>query len=660
MCGITGIWNLDSAPISPGALARFRDTLAHRGPDGAGLYVDERAGLGLAHRRLAILDLSDRGRQPMGYLQGRYQITFNGEIFNFLEIQAQLKTLGHCFTSGTDTEVILAAFAEWGEACQTRFNGMWAFAIWDSAERRLFLSRDRFGVKPLYYTNPGRQFAFASEMKSFLALEGFTAEPDWETMSVALANSFDVERRPNCLLKGVKRLLAGHCAWVETSGIRVKRWWNTFEHLPPVPATFEEQTAHFLDLFKDACRLRMRSDVPVVSCLSGGLDSSSIVCTIAQNLEKWRADGAGRAVREPQRVFVAEFPGAPNDERDFAQAVIDHANAQSTFCAIDNSLSLEATRSILWDCEEIFFNFPLAIWSTYQSLRKSGHYVTLDGHGADELLAGYPQHILAAVSGTKGLLHPRRLREMLELLEAVYGRDSQWPREHGASLAMRATPGLGRAYSLGHRLWRLPRNLARRMGNESAAAWLRPAKPPAPFDDEAPLAGNARDAVSEALNQDFHRTVLPTLLRVFDRASMAHGVEIRMPFLDWRLVTFCFALPPECKLGGGFTKRILRAAMKGVLPEEVRTRKHKIGFASPMPRLFGGASGGWIRELVESRDFAGNDLWNGRAIQKFVRERDAAGPWNYHDAERVWPYINAALWLEMFTKGKAVSLKTLP
>ena len=240
MCGIAGIWNLNNQPIDKNDLLQFTNSLTHRGPDGYGIFLDPDETIGLGHRRLAILDLSEKGKQPMSYGDGRYWITYNGEIYNFLEIRNQLEKLGHHFHTQTDTEVILAAYVEWGHKCQFALNGMWAFAIWDRLEKVLFLSRDRFGVKPFYFYQTNQQFSFASEMKAFLSLKGFQAKVDYDVMAAALASSWNIESQERCLFSRVKRLLPGHYAIVTPEKLDIQRWWNTLENLPEIPQTYHE------------------------------------------------------------------------------------------------------------------------------------------------------------------------------------------------------------------------------------------------------------------------------------------------------------------------------------------------------------------------------------------------------------------------------------
>ncbi|BAZ47944.1 asparagine synthase (glutamine-hydrolysing) [Nostoc sp. NIES-4103] len=645
MCGIAGIWNFNNQPIEKNDLLQFTNSLTHRGPDGYGIFLDPDETIGLGHRRLAILDLSEKGKQPMSYGDGRYWITYNGEIYNFLEIRHQLEKLGHRFHTQTDTEVILAAYVEWGHECQLAFNGMWAFAIWDRLEKVLFLSRDRFGVKPFYFYQTHQQFSFASEMKAFLSLKGFQAKVDYDVMAAALASSWNIESQERCLFSRVKRLLPGHYAIVTPEKLDINRWWNTLENLPEIPQTYQEQTEKFLYLFDDACRIRTRSDVPVTSCLSGGLDSSSIVSTIASKRHSWNES---KEVEHTQRAFIATFPGSPNDERAFADLVVNQSQVIPTYCYLDSILNADTINQVLWNSEDIFFNLPIAIWLTYQTVRQHGLYVTMDGHGADELLAGYPQHITAAISANSGIFHPKQTLSLIKILQGVYGQTSQWPQSSPLTLIFHTTPGLAEMYNIAHRITRLPQKVKSLISRSNDDRWLQTNSRLTPgFKD--PL---SMDDFSLALYQDFHVTVLPTLLRIFDRASMAHGVEVRMPFLDWRLVTYCFALPMTSKLGDGFTKRILRTSMKGIIPEEVRLRKHKIGFASPMQKLFQEQQfTNWVKEIINSDEFVNCELWNSNTIRQFCNQHLLDGTWDYHTAEKIWPYLNAAKWMDIFVNG---------
>jgi asparagine synthase (glutamine-hydrolysing) len=627
MCGICGLWRFDGAPVSTQAIAAMSDRLAHRGPDGAGIHLD--VALGLGHRRLAILDLSPAGHQPMSYGAGRWWITFNGEIYNFLELRTELEAKGHAFASDSDTEVILAAYAEWGVDCLLKFNGMWAFAIWDNQERTLWLARDRFGVKPLFYLRQPGRFAFASEIKAFLALPGFTSRLNLPVLKAELLDIHSQEGGPNCLLHDVYRLPAGHWLRVDAEGqVSVRRWWQTLDHLTAVPQRLEEQAERFRELFEDACRLRMRSDVPIGSSLSGGLDSSSVVCTVA----KLARQGGERQAANWQRAFVATFPGTAVDERPFAEQVIRQASVHPTFVEITAQQTLDLLAAASYHVEQVA-NAPLAnLWLIYQAQRQGGVVVTLDGHGGDELLAGYPHYTIDALYDAGSWpTHPRRYLELLDIYRGL----TTSPADAGPRNE------LGQVTWDTHAWLRNLRRLARRAGlwfqpagqGAPLAHWLGPtlvkieAAPPTP-SDELPGASLLR----RTLYCDFHSTVLPVILRNYDRLSMAHGVEVRMPFLDWRLVTFAFSLPDTSLLGQGYTKLVLRRAMRQTLPPAILNRRDKIGFSLPMSQWLSGEGRRRYQQMLDESGLSSSALWNGAAIQAALAQLDSGSSWNQTSA----------------------------
>jgi asparagine synthase (glutamine-hydrolysing) len=649
MCGIAGLWQRDGGPVEPKALQRFTRSLANRGPDGEGFSFSDRGEFGLGHRRLAILDLSPAGAQPMCYADGRYWITFNGEIYNFLELRRELEALGHLFRSQTDTEVILAAYSQWGPNCQFRFNGMWAFAIWDTAAETLFLSRDRFGIKPLCYLDASGRFAFASELKAFRHLDDFEAQIDEATLRRALVDSFSIEGTEHSLIRGVRRLLGGHCMLVSRDSTKVWRWWNTLDHLSAPPATLDQQAERFRELFFDACRLRLRSDVPVATCLSGGLDSSAILCTLAELATEGPADQ--RRAPDWQRAFVATFPGTPTDERAYAELAVQHAAARATYLPISPDTTIEVLHRMVYDFEEIYNGIPSGAWSIYRELRRAGVVVSLDGHGSDELLGGYDWYAFAALRASAGLLAaPRRTLDLVNTLSQMSPADPavRIPRRLGLMVAgdplLRATVGALHSRFAGNGI----------AGGNSAAAWTDAAPLACALDPSEERAIDELGALNALLYREFHRTVLPTILRNFDRCSMAHGIEVRMPFMDWRLVCFSFSLPEASKIGGGYTKRILREAMRQTLPPAIRTRRTKIGFTSPLPTWFEGPLASWIWETVNRPDFLNNPLWDGAMIRQFVSERRSTNRWNWTESERIWKFVHAQMLLDSFSNKVAI------
>lgn len=624
MCGIVGLWNLSGAPLSRPELIRFTNQLAHRGPDGWNVYVDDAASLGFGHRRLAIIDVTDSGRQPMSFANGRYWITFNGEIYNFVELRRELEGHGYRFVTDSDTEVILAAFHKWGEACQFKFNGMWAFALWDTLERKLFLSRDRFGVKPLIYYFDGRRFAFASEMKAFLALDGFRPEFSPVVLANSLTDASHVEGAEDCLFLGLKRLAGGHCLTLASRGnLQIRRWWHTLDHLPETPPRYEDQVAQYRELFLDACRIRMRSDVPIGTALSGGLDSSSVLSSMSYIRRS--GDSTMRMAHEWQKAFIGTYPGKVIDERQYADAVVRHTGVSPVYCEMNANMYIDHFNDILYQYEELS-DIHLGPWFVHKTQRENGVVVTIDGHGGDEALGGYGWHVRAAMRDARK--NPVLFLQLNDL-------------HNGMS---RAKP---------FNIFNLAAKIYRRLRGKTAPTgipWLKVQpesfKSSAMLEDVPRLSG--RDNLFKTLYADFHFTNLPMNLRDFDRLSMAHGVEVRSPFMDWRLVTFAFAIPSSHKIGAGYTKRILRDAMGGILVDEIRERRNKLGFPNLDEGWNSPRGHQFIRDMVSSDDFNSSPFWDGRRV---VADLDAA----FADRNRpcvyaAWKLVQAQALLKMFRK----------
>src|SRR5580658_5365451 len=414
MSGVVGYWGYSSHDLVEAEFAAFTHSLAHRGPDGFGIEHFPEARLWLGHRRLAILDLSERARQPVSYAEGRYWLTYNGEVYNYIELREELRRLGHRFVSKSDSEVILAAYAQWGPECQFRFNGMWAFAIWDVQERRLFLSRDRFGVKPLHYSDRAGGFVFASELKAFLALPWIDGAFDPEIVAETLTNIGQQEATPYTLLPGVRRLPPGHAMVVKADGsIQINAWWNTLDHLPQPRAKLDEQAEEFRALFFDACRLRLRSDVPLATALSGGLDSSAVACTLA---ELGRRGSVENAPKDWQRAFVACFTGTSYDEREYASAVIEHTGMAPHYLGVDDNEALKDIEEVIFDHERIYWFPRVGSWMLYRVMRCAGVRVCFDGEGSDGILGSSPNYIERALEDAATHFNLRRYLELQGVL----------------------------------------------------------------------------------------------------------------------------------------------------------------------------------------------------------------------------------------------------
>jgi asparagine synthase (glutamine-hydrolysing) len=327
----------------------------------------------------------------MSSSDGRYSLTYNGEIYNFLELRDQLLALGHRFESESDTEVLLACYRQWGADGLLRCNGMWAIAIWDRREGQLFLSRDRFGKKPLFYAVVNGRLIFASEMKAIYPFLP-RVEPSQDFAWMA-GHIFDYEATDKCLVAGIKRFPAAHHGWWDGKTLTLRRYWNTLDHLEEVPQNYDDQVERFRELFVDSCRIRMRSDVPVGTALSGGLDSSATISAMAHI---GKTHPGMRVSEDWQHAFVATFPGTPLDETRYARKVVEHIGIDATFVEIDPSRDIGRFDEIFYRFEELYITSPIPMLQTYEAVRAHGTRVTLDGHGADELLGGYPDAVLHA------------------------------------------------------------------------------------------------------------------------------------------------------------------------------------------------------------------------------------------------------------------------
>ncbi len=646
MCGITGILNFDGRPIDLLHLQGFTDSLSHRGPDAAGYWISPtKRNAGLGHRRLSILDLSDSGAQPMHSKDYRHHICFNGEIFNFIEIREALKKKGHSFLSDSDTEVILASYREWGPAMTDRFNGMWAFAIYDSVEENLFLSRDRFGIKPLFYVNSPNSFYFASETKAFRKCRSLALSIDSDTFTQAIINPFSIEGTERTLLNGVKRLPAGHNLLVSKHETRLWRWWNTSEHLVDTTTlSDEEQILHFKELFFDAVKLRMRSDVPIGTCLSGGFDSSAILCTVAEVAREHNS----RSQENWHNAYIASFPGAANDETQDAMRVVHHTSAKPHLVPITEADAVTEIDKVLHDFEEIYISLPTAIWRTYRTLRTSGTVVSLDGHGADELMGGYKTEERCLLESAPSLLRaPLSNASLFMSLTHKIGLHSaakEFWRNHSSLQTVRSNTN-----RLAHKLQRFGINLH----NEDPYSDLFSFRQP---NNDFPLPFASCDTLPEHWSQAninyykmFHADTLPTILRNFDRLSMAHGVESRMPFLDWRLVCFVMSLSSDVKFRDGYTKWIARQATKNVVPDTIRLNRNKVGFNSPMPEWLSGPLRPWLLEQISKKsDYIDVDS---KKLQKILSRKTSTPVEAWTVVCRTWPILHGLWYEHNFLKG---------
>lgn len=655
MCGIAGIFRLNSK-IERNEIISFTDSLYHRGPDGAGYEVLEGGMLALGHRRLSILDLSEGGKQPMFGISDRYCITYNGEVYNFIEIRKELEGLGYSFRTSSDTEVILAAFHQWRLDCFKKFNGMWAMAIWDKEEKTLLLSRDRFGVKPLYYSfTAGQQLAFASETVAFRHLTSHKLKIDSQNFVYAMQDMATVEAMGYSIYENVYQLLPGHVVYFKADSqvIKQQRWWHTYENLVKTPQRYEEQVEQFYELFKDACRLRMRSDVPIASALSGGMDSSSVYCMLHHLMSG--NDNKERISENWQKAFVGIFPDTPVDEKKYADEVVNYIGVPPVYVPPDyNNLAADVisyTRKM-----DAITNTPITVVSDiYKAMRRNGIVVSMDGHGADELLFGY----VTSVKEVYYMAEVDNDRPYAEdILNTYLNTLPPWKQSTEREITIKRARSIvefenrikGQALPI-----KLLKRLRAKLKPEDilfnstfkSSSWYKDiGEVKLKSLSDRPYNFNRLRRDDLELAMDFHLTDIPYNMRDFDRGAMFNGIEIRMPFMDYRLVSYLFSLPTTSKVGHGYTKRILRDAMKGKMPESIRTRTLKIGLGAPLENWFSNELKDLLLDSVHSQKFKEAPYWDANHITKFIDERFRSnGTFNSAEAHQLWNTLNGYLLL---------------
>ncbi len=572
MCGIAGIFHLQTAkPVEPQRVRAMIDAIAHRGPDGEGVWTAP--GVGFGHRRLAIIDLSDAADQPMISADGRIVTVFNGEIYNFQAVRAELEAKGHVFRTRSDTEVILHGWREWGEACVSRFDGMFAFALFDAADQRLFLARDRLGVKPLYHAElSDGSLVFGSELKALLVHPLLRRAPDLGAVDDFLA--FGYVPDDACIVAGVRKLPAGHTLSIARGKPlpQPKRYWELSfaDRASGSVAALEEE---LVERFRAAVRSRMIADVPLGAFLSGGVDSSTVVALMAE------------ASRSAVETCSIGFTEADHDETRYARLVADR------FATNHRTRIVDAADFGLVDTLVAAFDEPFADASalpTYRvcELAREKVTVALSGDGADEAFAGYRRHVFqAAEERVRGIL-PAPIRSgVFGALGRVYPKADWAPQRFRAKATFQSLArdgGEAYAASVGvtgqamrHRLY--TEETRRALGGYRAEDRYVRAMRDAP----------ARDPIDRAQYADMKIWLPGDILAKVDRTSMAVGLEAREPLLDHHLLEFAATLPADLRIRRGEGKWLMKRAMRRFLPDEILYRR-KMGFVTPIAAWFRG------------------------------------------------------------------------
>ena len=619
MCGIAGSISLNNPNLLE-EVKSMSSIISYRGPDGEGFYKGEMFAFG--HRRLAIVDLSELGKQPMEY-NGNI-ITYNGEVYNYIELRSELKSYGFDFRSGTDTEVILAAYDYWGYDCVNKFNGMWSFAIYDSTKNTIFCSRDRFGVKPFYYTEFNDSFYFASEIKQFTVL------PEWKSF-LNHDRAYDffaygiMNHTGETLFNNVFQLKGGQSLiyYLDSNKYEIQDWY-TLNNLSS-KHSLKEAIGLTKTLFFNSINLRLRSDVKVGSCLSGGIDSSSIVCVVNQILKQSGKDN------------IQETVSAVYDEKEFSEeSFIDKVTSQTSNIShkvnpIFSEL-FEQLDSIIWHQDEPFLSTSIfAQWSVFNQAAKAEIKVMLDGQGADEYMAGYESFYGVYLCE---LLCTFRMVKFGNELLALY-------KNYGIKKVIRSI-----YWASNNLLYRIPfisesiRMNMKMFFSMSQLNWL---KIPQNSIVEN-IYGTAYKSLKNYSKILLTEITIPTLLHYEDRNSMAFSIESRVPFLDYNLVEFVYSMPNDFKIKNSTTKYIFREAMDGILPNEIKKRKDKVGFATPQSQWIKSNEHFFRTEIERSCDSL-NKIVDRKKVMLWFEESFNN---DYESLNKFWSIIIFAHWVKIY------------
>jgi len=632
MCGICGVYNLNTKEkVDESSLRKMTEILSHRGPDDEGFFLDGNIGLG--HKRLSIIDLSSAGHQPMTNREGTVWIVYNGEIYNHLELRKELIKKGYEFRSHSDTEVILHLYEEERENCLQKLNGMFAFLIWDKRERKLFSARDRLGIKPFYYYFSKKKFIFASEVKAILKY-GIKAEPNFSAINDYL--TFQYCLGDKTFFKGIKKIEPGHYLILKEGRLKIKKYWD-LDYSIDFKSSEKEFTDELLALIKDSTKIQLRSDVPVGAHLSGGIDTSIITCFASKYFN----------FKVPFKTFTGFFPfGEEFDERKYAQLISKKTKSQYFEIYPKYSDFIDILPKLIY-----FMDEPAAgpgIFPQYfvSKLAAKNVKVVLGGQGGDEVWGGYTRYLIAYLEqALKGAIlgtqeegkHVVTLKSIIPNLGILKGYTSTlqhfWQE--------------GIFSPMDERYFRL----VKRMGNLEeifSDNFLRKIQ-----DDNSSLVEfkkifNLPNSLSY-FNKMSHfdiKTLLPALLHVEDRTSMAVSLESRVPLLDHRIVELSAKIPPVMKFKGGEVKHVLKMAVRGFVPQEILERKEKIGFAVPLSEWYQKKEvKTFLTNVLLDKSAKERDIYNIKGVKKLLEGERKFG-------REIWGLLCLELWFKNFIDKK--------
>ncbi len=622
MCGIAGVLDASAGEAEVRAtLTAMSDVIAHRGPDDAGFHVASVSTghvVGLAHRRLSIIDLST-GHQPIGNADGSVQLVFNGEIYNYLELREELVAKGYSFSTASDSETIVHAYAEWGEDCVTRFRGMFAFALWDSGQERLLLARDPFGKKPLFLYQRDESLYFGSEIKAVLAAPAVKTEPD--TQAVIDYFGYRYVPGPQTLFTGITKLDPGSIALWHNGRLDVRRYWSPPDSRPrPRVAPPADVPAAFLAKLDESVRIRMVSDVPFGAFLSGGIDSSAIVALMT------------RHSAQPVKTFAVGFDQAGYSELEHARTVAERFGTDHHELIVSPDSLMEHLPKLVWHRDAPVAepsDIPIYLLSLEASRTVK---MVLTGEGSDELLGGYPKHFTEQFAGGYQLIPAQLRRRVLT------------PAVNALPFAFRRVKTAVATLDLADHDTRMIRWFGA-LRPEQVEDLLAITPDPDRVRSRVPFSsapGNS--ALRRILYFDQTSWLPDNLLERGDRMTMAASIEARMPFMDVELAAFCSALPDQWRVHRQVRKYVLRQAMQDVLPPSILTRR-KVGFRVPVDVWFRTSMCEYLTEHLTGADSRTRDLYRPEALHR-VLEEHVEGRQNHE--KLLWAMLTLELWYRRY------------
>ena len=620
MCGICGVISFKpDVPLEYTTLKRMNDSIRHRGPDDDGYYQDEQASL--AMRRLSIIDLNT-GQQPISNESGDVWVVYNGEIYNFKDVRTELKRCGHAFKTETDTEVIVHAYEEYGDACVKHFNGMFAIALWDARKRKLFLARDRVGIKPLYYWADHSKLVFASELKALILHPDVPRQINLAALDLFL--TLEYVPAPHTIYDGVFKLLPGHILTVENGNVKIQQYWDV--PYQPVSQNEAECTEALSSLIDEAVRIRLMSDVPLGAFLSGGIDSSTIVGYMSRNMS------------EPVQTFSIGFEDDTYDEVPYANAVAKHFSTDHHVEVLNPDVAT-LVEQLVPHHDEPFADTSIIPTYLVSKLARQHVTVVLSGDGGDELFAGYDTYVAQKLDNLYGRI-PSILRQ--QVIPQIAAWLPPQPAKKGLiNKIKRMVEGGALDPSLQHARWMMFLNSSEKtvLYQSDFQVTLKDKLTESYLGNYFQKASQFDDLAQQQY-VDIKSYLADDILTKVDRMSMATSIEARVPLLDYRIVEFALNLPPHMKLNGSRTKSILRNAVKHLVPDLV-LEKPKQGFSIPMKHWLKTSLKPMMLDLLSKDSLHQHGYFDHQVVSKWMQEH-LAGRANH--SHRLWALMVFELW----------------